>query len=70
MSKPVSGYLSLPAQPFLVDVLQFEHPAIYWHINISFVDLFSSIAQSETPSLRAFPRKKTAVVINTTQLLN
>ena len=31
MSKPVSSYLSLPAQPFLVDVLQFEHPAIYWH---------------------------------------
>ena len=31
MSKPVSGYLSLPAQPFLVDVLQFEYPAIYWH---------------------------------------
>ena len=29
MSKPVSSYLSLPAQPFLVDVLQFEHPAIY-----------------------------------------
>ena len=28
MSKPVSGYLSLPAQPFLVDVPQFEHPAI------------------------------------------
>ena len=31
VSKPVSGYLILPAQPFLVDVLQFEHPAIYWH---------------------------------------
>ena len=31
MSKPVSGYLSLPGQHFLVDVLQFEHPAIYWH---------------------------------------
>ena len=31
MSKPVSSYLSLPAQPFLIDVLQFEHPAIYWH---------------------------------------
>ena len=31
MSKPVSGYLSLPAQPFLVDVLQFEHPTIYWN---------------------------------------
>ena len=30
MRKPVSGYLSLPAQPFLVDVLQFEHPALYW----------------------------------------
>ena len=71
MSKPVSGYLSLPAEPFLVDVLQFEYPAIYTGIlNISFVHPFSSNAQSETPSLRAFPREKTAVITNTTQLSN
>ena len=63
MTKPVSGYLSLPAQPFLVDVLQFEHPAIYWHINISFVHLFSSIAQSETPSLKAFTREKRLLLL-------
>ena len=31
MRKPVFGYLSLPAQPFLVDVLQLEHSSIYWH---------------------------------------
>ena len=41
----------------------FEHPAIYWHPYISFVHLFSSIAQSETPSLRAFPREKRLLLL-------
>ena len=55
--------LACQHSPFLLTFFSLSTPLYTGTLNISFVHLFSSIAQSETPSLRAFPQEKRLLLL-------
>ena len=55
--------LAYQHSPFLLTFFSLSTPLYTGTLNISFVHIFSSIAQSQTPSLKAVPQEKRLLLL-------